>query len=160
MLTHHPESRTHATVYKARDVSHSATCFALFANIFFRSLIDFLLFLFKSLEFKYSKSIIKVDLIPFLNFNMIRNYKLLFVVGNLYDAFLRAWTFCGFVKCVIVFHARNASVFQPISYQRDLLSLGLFLVFQKRFMLSLGPLVLLFVIFCFRQLFDLFMTGC
>ena len=45
VLAHHPESRAHATVYKASDVGHSATCFALFANVFFRSFIDFLLFL-------------------------------------------------------------------------------------------------------------------
>ena len=87
MLAHHPESCAHATVYKASDVSDSATCFALFANVLFRSLIDFLLFLLKSLEFKHSKFIIEVDLISFLNFDIICNYQLLFVAGNLYDAF-------------------------------------------------------------------------
>jgi hypothetical protein len=65
VLAHHPESCAHATVYKASDVGDSATCFALFANVLFRSLIDFLLLLLKSLEFKHSKFIIEVDLIPF-----------------------------------------------------------------------------------------------
>lgn len=160
VLAHHPESRAHATVYKASDVGHPATCFALFADVFFRSFVDFLLFLLQSLEFKHSKFIIKAHFITSLNCNIICNYKLLFVVRNLYDAFLRAWALCVFVKCIIVFFAGNSSVFQPISYQRNLLSVGLSLVFRQCFMLSSGPLVLLVVVFHFCQYSDLFLTSC